>query len=292
MPGDREGRLSGTMTSTTNALRRTVLIARAAHRPRLGDRRTRSTLARRRGTMVFADISGFTALSERLATRGRIGTEELVETLSRVFGGMLDDLGPSRWTAPEVRWGCAPAAVHRPRSRSPGGLGCRRDSSRSPVGEPDPHFGRQAEAHDFDRRSLRRVPPLPGGRSVPSTRGRWARHHGGDELRDGRRSRPDRCQPGDGSAARDREYETSDDGELVVRWRRGWSTRSRCRQSRATDAEAARRVTPPIIASLLEHGAPDPVHRIATMAFFKFKGTDNGSRPTAPTDWQPTCTRR
>jgi class 3 adenylate cyclase len=41
------------------------------------------------GTMVFADISGFTALSEKLATRGRIGTEELVETLSRVFGGML-----------------------------------------------------------------------------------------------------------------------------------------------------------------------------------------------------------
>jgi class 3 adenylate cyclase len=42
------------------------------------------------GTMVFADISGFTALSEKLATRGRIGTEELVETLSRVFAGMLD----------------------------------------------------------------------------------------------------------------------------------------------------------------------------------------------------------
>jgi hypothetical protein len=40
--------------------------------------------------MVFADISGFTALSERLATRGRIGAEELVETLSRVFGTMLD----------------------------------------------------------------------------------------------------------------------------------------------------------------------------------------------------------
>ena len=40
--------------------------------------------------MVFADISGFTALAERLSARGRIGTEELVETLSRVFGGMLE----------------------------------------------------------------------------------------------------------------------------------------------------------------------------------------------------------
>ncbi len=42
------------------------------------------------GTLCFADISGFTALSERLARRGRIGAEELVEVLSRVFGGMLD----------------------------------------------------------------------------------------------------------------------------------------------------------------------------------------------------------
>src|SRR5690349_20621172 len=42
------------------------------------------------GAMVFADISGFTALSERLSARGRIGAEELVETLSRVFTVMLD----------------------------------------------------------------------------------------------------------------------------------------------------------------------------------------------------------
>ena len=42
------------------------------------------------GSLCFADISGFTALSERLARRGRIGAEELVETLSRVFGAMLE----------------------------------------------------------------------------------------------------------------------------------------------------------------------------------------------------------
>ena len=34
------------------------------------------------GTLRFADISGFTALSEKLARRGRIGAEELVEVLS------------------------------------------------------------------------------------------------------------------------------------------------------------------------------------------------------------------
>ena len=52
--------------------------------------------------------------------------------------------------------------------------------------------------------------------------------------------------------------------------------------SRDTDVAAAREVTPPIIAALLEHGAPDPVHRIATMAFFKFKGTDQRLEQDGP----------
>ena len=41
------------------------------------------------GTLVFADVSGFTALTERLSRRGRIGAEEIVDTLNRVFGPML-----------------------------------------------------------------------------------------------------------------------------------------------------------------------------------------------------------
>src|SRR4051812_5410068 len=41
-------------------------------------------------TLCFVDLSGFTALSERLARRGRIGAEELTDVLNRVFGEMLD----------------------------------------------------------------------------------------------------------------------------------------------------------------------------------------------------------
>lgn len=41
------------------------------------------------GTMVFADISGFTALSERLAKRGPIGAEELTGVLGECFAGLL-----------------------------------------------------------------------------------------------------------------------------------------------------------------------------------------------------------
>lgn len=41
------------------------------------------------GTMVFVDVSGFTALSERLARRGKAGAEELTEILDNVFAEML-----------------------------------------------------------------------------------------------------------------------------------------------------------------------------------------------------------
>ncbi len=42
------------------------------------------------GTLVYVDISGFTALAEKLAQRGRIGAEELTDVLNAVFGDMLD----------------------------------------------------------------------------------------------------------------------------------------------------------------------------------------------------------
>ncbi len=41
------------------------------------------------GTMVFVDISGFTALSERLAMLGKVGAEEVTEVLGGCFKGLL-----------------------------------------------------------------------------------------------------------------------------------------------------------------------------------------------------------
>ena len=41
------------------------------------------------GTLIFADISGFTRLSERLARRGREGAEEVVETIGACFARLL-----------------------------------------------------------------------------------------------------------------------------------------------------------------------------------------------------------
>ncbi len=52
----------------------------------------RRTVPRHReldGTCVLVDISGFTSLSEQLARRGRVGTEDLVTTLAEVFSALL-----------------------------------------------------------------------------------------------------------------------------------------------------------------------------------------------------------
>src|SRR5262245_57348259 len=42
------------------------------------------------GALLFADISGFTALAERLAQRGPAGVEELTRLLNVSFGQILD----------------------------------------------------------------------------------------------------------------------------------------------------------------------------------------------------------
>lgn len=42
------------------------------------------------GTLVSVDISGFTALSEQLAEKGREGAEELVRTISAIFAGLIE----------------------------------------------------------------------------------------------------------------------------------------------------------------------------------------------------------
>ncbi|HRK48725.1 MAG TPA: adenylate/guanylate cyclase domain-containing protein, partial [Nocardioides sp.] len=42
------------------------------------------------GTLVFADVSGFTKISERLAKRGKVGAESIVEVIEACFTRLLD----------------------------------------------------------------------------------------------------------------------------------------------------------------------------------------------------------
>src|SRR5207253_11041526 len=42
------------------------------------------------GTMAFVDISGFTAMSEKLATEGKAGAEQVTEVMNATFEALLD----------------------------------------------------------------------------------------------------------------------------------------------------------------------------------------------------------
>jgi class 3 adenylate cyclase/tetratricopeptide (TPR) repeat protein len=226
------------------------------------------------GTMVFADISGFTALSERLATRGRIGTEELVETLSRVFSGMLGitagrggqllkfggDALLLLFTGPDHAQQAASAAVDmrqdlRRSAQIPTSVGKLKLAISIGV-----HTG---AFHLFLVGAPYRQLVVAGPDTTNTMHAETAAEAGQIVVTDATAA----LLGLDATMRRE-------DGKLLLRWRKGMVPPVASERARDTDAAAARAVTPPIIATLLEHGAPDPVHRIATMAFFKFKGTD------------------
>lgn len=54
-------------------------------------------------TLVFVDISGFTALTERLARKGKVGAEIMRDTLDGVFTALLDEAYD--WGAGLLKWG-------------------------------------------------------------------------------------------------------------------------------------------------------------------------------------------
>ena len=55
------------------------------------------------GSLAFVDISGFTALTEQLARRGKIGAELMRDTLDGVFRALLDEAYD--WGAGLLKWG-------------------------------------------------------------------------------------------------------------------------------------------------------------------------------------------
>ena len=44
------------------------------------------------GSVLFADLSGFTALSERLSALGKQGAEEITTIVNDLFGALLEDV--------------------------------------------------------------------------------------------------------------------------------------------------------------------------------------------------------
>ena len=64
---------------------------RAAHAARAAGRSDGDLAETLEGTMVFADVSGFTRLSERLARKGKEGAEHLVDAINACFSALLAD---------------------------------------------------------------------------------------------------------------------------------------------------------------------------------------------------------
>jgi len=55
------------------------------------------------GTLLFVDVSGFTALTEKLAARGKVGAEEITDVIGAVFGELLGVA--SSYGADLLKWG-------------------------------------------------------------------------------------------------------------------------------------------------------------------------------------------
>ena len=153
------------------------------------------------GTAVFADISGFTKLTERLAVRGRAGAEEMGDLLNSVFEPLLS--AAYDYGATLVKWGGdavlllfdgpghalrGPRAAYEmqqvmrrigriettPRCRAPGHVdrGAHRRDPLPARRPPAPRTDRHRPGGDADRAHGEGRRPRPGGDQSR----RWPRH--------------------------------------------------------------------------------------------------------------------
>lgn len=226
------------------------------------------------GTLCFADISGFTALSEKLSQRGRIGGEELVETLSRVFGGMLDsarerggmllkfggDALLFLFKGQDHALRAASTAVEmrhalRKAKEIPTSVGPLRLSMSVGL-----HSGR---IHCFLVGSTHRELVLAGPDASLAAATESAANAGEIGLS------PATAALLPAAAVRLRE-----DGLLLLKWRKPPSPPQGASPEPVAGERLLRGLFPRSLGDVLARGAPEPEHRVACIAFVRFSGTD------------------
>ncbi|MCV2393280.1 AAA family ATPase [Actinotalea sp. M2MS4P-6] len=226
------------------------------------------------GTLVFADVSGFTALTERLSRRGRIGAEEIVETLNLVFGPMLriaatrggemlkfgGDALLFLFRGPDHAEQACDAAVEmraslRQSAATPTSVG-RLTLSMS-VGV---HSG---EVHLFLVGAPSRELVILGPAASETALAEKAADAGQIVVTEATRARLAR-----GSTR------ARDDGALLLTRRRARTEPRPAPEAPPADDEQLRSLFPHDLGEYLAPGPPDPEHRIATIAFIRFSGTD------------------
>ncbi len=227
------------------------------------------------GTLVFADVSGFTALTERLSRRGRIGAEEIVETLNRVFGPMVR-LSASRggemlkfggdallflFTGPDHAEQACDAAVEmrvglRKAASEPTSVG--RLALSMSVGV---HSG---DVHLFLVGSPTRELLILGPAASATA-----------DAEKSAEAREIVVSPATAARLHPGSVRPRDDGALVLRRRRPHSPPGADSPVPPADPALLGTLFPHDLGDYLAPGAPDPEHRIATIAFVRFSGTDD-----------------
>jgi len=234
-----------------------------------------------RGSLVFADISGFTALAERLAQRGRAGGEELVETLSRVFaamidiahahGGMLLKFGGDAlllfFDGDDHTRRAAGAAVEMRRAlkdaaKIPTSVGPLKLSMSVGVHSGDIHFFLVGATH----REL--VVLGEDATAVIETEGAA---ESGEILLSATAAR---AMPRDSVSARE-------DGRFLLRMRQSPFRSPMPRLRVETDDDVIASLFPRALGNFLTV-RPEPEHRVACIAFMRFSGTDAFLRTRGP----------
>ncbi|MDO8122571.1 adenylate/guanylate cyclase domain-containing protein [Isoptericola sp. b490] len=226
------------------------------------------------GTLVFADVSGFTALTERLSQRGRIGAEEIVETLNRVFGPML--LIAAARGGEMLKFG-GDALLFLFRGDGHAEQACdaaveMRASLRESTAVPT-SVGRLAlsmsvgvhsgQVHLFLVGTPSRELVILGPAASRTALAEHTADAGQIVVTAQTRAR---LAPGSTRAR--------GDGALLLTRRRTRTPHRPAPDAPHADGELLRSLFPRDLGDYLAPGPPDPEHRIATIAFIRFSGTD------------------
>ena len=227
------------------------------------------------GTCVFVDVSGFTRLSERLARRGgREGAEQLADAIGGCFERLLG-VAYAKGGGLLKFGGDALLLLFDGDAHAERGLReRRRDARRAARGGRDRDRPAPGHAAHVGRRPQRRVPPVRGRRLAPRAADRGpGRQRGRADGEAGGRRR-DRRQRGDGRAAAGRCLGAARGAGRLLR-----APPPILRIDARTTLPADRRVggRPALSTELRAHvlaGPQPPEHRIVTVAFLRFEGTD------------------
>jgi class 3 adenylate cyclase/tetratricopeptide (TPR) repeat protein len=226
-------------------------------------------------TCCFVDISGFTALSERLSRRGRIGAEELTEVLNHVFSRMLEVAYKKRGALLKFGGDALLLAF-----------------------QGHDHATLAAESAVAMRAALRQARMLPTSVGRVNLRMSVGIHSGVFHLFRGGASHREFLITGPAATETTRMEQTADPGEIVVspttaerlphgavgatkgdgfllRWRQVAEDGPGPMPARPIETAVVESSIPVALRTRLAQRAGEAEHRLATVGFVKFQGTDD-----------------